>query len=223
MARYAIYLRVSTEDQSDKGNGLNAQLDACIAFVSKQSGEIIGVFRDEGVSGAASLEKRIGLMEAINELSDGDILLIAKRDRLGRDPIVVAMIEAATQRKGARILSAAGEGTENDDPTSILMRRIVDAFAEYERLVIKARTKAALQSKKKRSERIGHIPFGYALADDGKHLVESEEEQWILREIRTLKDEGFSLRDIALELNNRGLTNRGSQWNHMNVKRVAKL
>ena len=44
--------------------------------------------------------------------------------------------------------SAAGEGTDTDGPTDILMRRIVDAFGEYERLIIKARTKAALRSRR---------------------------------------------------------------------------
>ena len=223
MKRFIVYLRVSTEDQADKGNGLNAQLDVCKSHIEKQNGELTEVFQDKGISGAADLEKRVGLMNAINELNKGDILLIAKRDRLGRDPIVVAMIEAAVKRKGARIVSTAGEGTENDDPTSILMRRIVDAFGEYERLVIKARTKAALQSKKKRGERVGHIPFGCKLDEDGKHLLQDDEEQWIIREIQSLKGEGFSLRQIAKELNDRGIKNRGNKWNHMNVKRVAKL
>lgn len=59
------------------------------------------------------------------------MLIVAKRDRLGRDPMVVAMIESAVKRKGARIVSAAGEGTDSDSPTDILMRRMVDAFAEY--------------------------------------------------------------------------------------------
>jgi DNA invertase Pin-like site-specific DNA recombinase len=60
------------------------------------------------------------------------VLLVAKRDRIGRlDPLPMAMIESAVRRKRARIVSAAGEGTENDDPSSILMRRMIDAFAEY--------------------------------------------------------------------------------------------
>lgn len=44
------------------------------------------------------------------------------------------------------------------------MRRIVDAFVEYERLVIRARTRAALTVKRSRGERIGGIPYGHQLA-----------------------------------------------------------
>jgi hypothetical protein len=53
------------------------------------------------------------------------VLLVAKRDRLGRDVLNVAMIERLLERKCARVVSAAGEGTEDDGPTSILMRQII--------------------------------------------------------------------------------------------------
>jgi Resolvase, N terminal domain len=102
----------------------------------------------------------VGLPEMVEAnagvLGSGGVLLVANHDRIGRlEPMTMAMIERAVQRKGGRIVSAAGEGTENDDPSSILMRRMVDALAEYERLVIKARTKATLGSKRKRGEKTG--------------------------------------------------------------------
>src|SRR5437764_1306819 len=98
-----------------------------------------------------------------------DLLLVAKRDRLGRDVIEVAMIERLITKRGARIVSAAGEGTENDDPSGILMRRLIDSFAEYERLIIRARTRAALAAKRRRGERISRFaPFGYQLASDAR-------------------------------------------------------
>src|SRR5206468_4066133 len=65
------------------------------------------------------------LLDAVAALKRGDVLLIAKRDRLGRDVIAVAMIERLIERKGARVVSAAGEGTDSNDPTVMLMRRIV--------------------------------------------------------------------------------------------------
>ncbi|MDP2815837.1 MAG: recombinase family protein [Rectinemataceae bacterium] len=219
--KYIIYQRVSTEEQADTRNGLNAQADSCKVYISRSAGELLSVHSDEGISGAASLDKRPGLLAAIGELGKGDVLIVAKRDRLGRDPLVLAMIEASVNRKGARVISASGEGTENDDPSSILMRRMVDAFSEYERLIIKARTKAALQAKKARNERVGHIPFGYRLAADGKHLEPCEYERAILEEIGALKASGLSLRGIAQELNRKGLTNRGNEWKHVAVSRVA--
>ena len=111
------------------------------------------------MSGGLALEKRTILLDALAALAKGDILLVAKRDRLSRgEMMTTAMIEAAVKRAGARIVSAAGEGTESDDPASVLMRRIVDAFGEYERLLIKARTCAARRAKKARGERTGQVP-----------------------------------------------------------------
>jgi DNA invertase Pin-like site-specific DNA recombinase len=150
------------------------------------------------------------------------VLLVAKRDRLGRDPIAVAMIEAAVRRKGARVVSAAGEGTDGDGPTDVLMRRIVDAFAEYERLLIAARTRAAMQAKARRGERCGTIRFGFDLAADGTNLVANNAEQRAVGIIREMRAAGYSLRSIAETLNAQGIPTKNSRrpWVHTSVKSV---
>jgi DNA invertase Pin-like site-specific DNA recombinase len=185
--------------------------------------DFIAIYKDEGLSGSLSLEKRPGIFNALQALKKGDLLLVAKRDRLGRDPLVIAMIEAAVLRKGAKIISASGEGTDNEDPSSILMRRMIDAFAEYERLIIKARTKVALQAKKSRNERVGHIPFGQKLSANGTNLELHDEESVILKEMQRLRKRGKSIRDIAKTLNKKEKFNRKkSPWNEASVFRVLK-
>lgn len=218
------YLRVSTDGQAESGLGLEAQKRAIEDYAKKINQEVDEFFSDEGLGGSLSLEKRPGMLGAISMLKKGDILVVAKRDRLGREDLVMAMIESAITRKGARIVSAAGEGTESDDPSSILMRRMIDAFGEYERLIIKARTKAALKTKKDKGQRCGHIPFGYKLAEDGIHIEIDELEQDILAQMRQLRTDGLSIRDIAKEMNNRKAFNRGdSIWNHASIHRVMKM
>jgi DNA invertase Pin-like site-specific DNA recombinase len=221
--KFFAYLRVSTDEQASSGAGLAAQEDACGRHAKAQGGTLAGIFADEGVSGAASLEKRPALLECLSKLGKDDVLLVAKRDRLGRDPLIVALIEASVRRKGAKIASVAGEGTDGDQPTDILMRRIVDAFAEYERLVIGARTRAALQAKKSRGQRVGHIPFGMRLAADGIHLEPDPLEQSIIAEIARLQRAGLSLAKIATDLNGRGVFNRdGRRWNQVTVWNASK-
>lgn len=185
------------------------------------AGSLAGTYRDEGVSGKTGLDKRPALLEAIAELGKGDMLIVAKRDRLGRDPLVVAMIEAAVSRKGARIVSAAGEGTDSDSPTDVLMRRMVDAFAEYERLVIGARTRAALQAKKVRGERTGSIPYGYR-CDDGVNLVRDDLEQAAIVVIKGMNDKGLSLRNIAMRLEKLGYMPRGKAWHPQSISNILK-
>jgi DNA invertase Pin-like site-specific DNA recombinase len=201
---------------------LNAQKDACRAYLERtRLSEDPQVFSDEGVSGASGLEKRPGLLQAITNLSRGDILLVAKRDRLGRDPIIIAMIESAVSRKGAKVLSAAGEGTESDGPSSILMRRMIDAFAEYERLIIRERTASAMQAKKARRERVGAIPYGYRLSADGIHLEELEGEQLVIAEVKRLHEAGFNLSAICREIERQGFyTRTGRPFSAEQVKRI---
>lgn len=224
MGKVIIYLRVSTDEQAESRAGLDAQLDACTRWCKHNEEDLFIVCRDEGISGAADISKRPGLLAAVDHLEDGAVLLVAKRDRLGRDPILVAMIEATAKRKGARIVSAAGEGTDSDNPTDILMRRIVDAFAEYERLIIASRVKAALQAKKARGQRVGYIPYGYRLAEDGVHLEEDEKEQYIRSLVRDMKEqEKLSWRKVAARLNKLEHPNRfGRQWNHVSAWRCFK-
>ena len=216
------YLRVSTDAQADSGLGLEAQRSAITAAAARLGLDLGDVFTDAGVSGALELEDRPGLFAAVNALKRGDVLLVAKRDRLGRDVVAVAMLERLTARKGARIISAAGEGTEGTDAASMLQRRILDAFGEYERLIIGQRTKAALKAKRDRGERAGNIPFGYSLNADGRTLDANADEQHVIGLLRELKAAGYTLRQIADELNRQGFTTRrGTAWRHQYVAGLA--
>jgi DNA invertase Pin-like site-specific DNA recombinase len=173
------------------------------------------------------------MLEAIAALSKGDVLLVAKRDRIGRlEPMQMAMIEAAVARKGSRIVSANGEGTQDDSPENILMRRMVDAFAEYERLVIQARTRSALNAKRTRGEKTGGaVPFGKQLGEPrlgakGKlipTLIDDPREQEVIALVRQLRAEGETLVDIGRTLEERGIRRReGAQWDHGFLSRLLE-
>jgi DNA invertase Pin-like site-specific DNA recombinase len=216
-----IYSRVSTEEQAESGHGLNAQLDACLAFASQQGLTVVGQFSDEGISGTADIEKREGLMMAIEHLSAGDVLIVAKRDRLGRDVVLVKMIERLVSKRKAVI--HALNGATGDSPEAQLSNGIMDLFSAYEVAIIRARTKAALGAKKARGERMGKLPYGFTVADDGVHLIPCPGEQLILRRIADLRDSGFSLRAIAKALNEDGLFNRqGNPWNNVSILTLTK-
>jgi DNA invertase Pin-like site-specific DNA recombinase len=213
------YLRVSTNEQASSGLGLEAQL----AAIERTTGRTDKVYQDDGYSG--SDPKRPGLLDALEALQKDDTLLVAKRDRLARDAYLSAWIEKEAKRRGARIASAAGEGTDADDPASILMRRMVDAFAEYERLLIGARTTAALAAKRQRGEKTGGgVPFGYRLAQDGKTLLEDADEQRVIALVCELRGRGWALREIGAELERRGvLTKSGRRaWNPKTIMSLLK-
>ena len=216
------YTRVSTTDQAESGAGLAAQSAAIAAYAAKAGIPILGMFTDAGISGAAGLEDRPGLMAAVAGLRRGDVLLIAKRDRLGRDQMAVLMIEKAISRKGATIISADGLGN-GDDAGSVFMRQVIDAAAVYERNLIKARTKAALAAKRRAGERTGEVPFGWRLDDAGR-LAEDAAEQNVLAKIMVCRAAGMSLRQIAAILTGAGIvTKKGrSTWTHTTIASILE-
>lgn len=132
--------------------------------------------------------ERPGLLAAVDSLRKGDTLIVAKRDRLSRDVFMSCWLDKEAKKDYWNIISCAGEGTENDDPASILMRRITDVFAEYERLIIGFRTKSALKALKVRAggqSVNGKAPYGWKWVGEPKHmkLVAAPEEQSKIREI----------------------------------------
>lgn len=201
------YIRCSTNEQATSGLGLEAQV-ATLENAARRFGvQLVHVYQDAGISGSSSLEERPGLLDAVEALENGDWLLVTKRDRVGRDLVGVAMIERLIERKGAKIISALEEGTNGDDPTSILMKRLLDAFSEYERLLIGSRTKAALRAKKARGERVGNPPYGFEHGEDGE-LVPERREQRVIEAVKVLRAKGCSLRRIVKELKSHGITGR---------------
>ncbi len=128
--RAAIYLRAC---QSESIPSLESQQKACQECAARKGLDIIGVFTDADVSGATSLDDRPGLRAALCSLDRRGALLVAKRDRIVLiDPDSVVAFGTAIKAKRARVVSAAGEGTDDDRPESVLVRGVIDAFAEYE-------------------------------------------------------------------------------------------
>ena len=201
--RAIAYLRVSKGDQE---LGVDAQRSAIEKWCSSNGADLVSEFTDQGVSGGAPLHKRLGLLKAIDALTSGAVLVVAKRDRLTRDLVIGAMIENLVQRKRAAVRSADGVGN-GDTPEAGMMRGIVDLFAQYERAVIGSRTKAALAVKRSRGEKTGgDVPFGYRVV--GGRLKPIAKEQAVIEHARQLRATGLSLRKVGAQLADLGFTPR---------------
>jgi DNA invertase Pin-like site-specific DNA recombinase len=200
------YLRVSTDEQH---LGPEAQRAAIETWATREGVTVVAWHTDAGVSGAAEIAKRTGLLAALADLSThrAGLLVVAKRDRLARDVMAAAMIERMSADAGARVVSAAGEGTDATDPAAMLMRRMVDAFAEYERAMIAARTRAALRVKIARGESTGEAPYGWRADADGK-LVPDVAEQAVVARVCALRASGLSIRAIVAALTAEGVRTR---------------
>ena len=213
------YIRVSTDDQA---LGPDAQRAALTVWAERAGVELVAVFEDRGVSGGAAIDRRPGLLAAFAAVAEhgAGLLAVAKRDRLARDTMIAAMAERLAERAGARIVSAAGEG-EGDDPASKLMRTMIDAFAEYERALIKARTRSALAVLAARGEKVGGVQaYGAAEGNDAER---NDAEREIVAAVAELRAAGMPIRAIAAELATRGMrTRRDGEIQSTQVARILR-
>lgn len=187
------YVRVSTDEQRLGPEAQRAQIEA---WAAREGVHVVAWHVDQGVSGASTVDERPGLLGAIAGLREhgAGVLVVAKRDRVARDVVIAAGVERAAASNGARLVSAAGEGN-GDAPADQFMRGVIDCAAQYERGLIRARTKAALAAKAARGEVVGSVPFGFRR--EGDKLVASEAEQSVVARAREIHG---SLRAIAAQL-----------------------
>jgi hypothetical protein len=87
-----------------------------------------------------------------------------------------------------------------------MLFRLLAVLAEFERDLVAERTRAALAYKRANGERIGAIPFGFDLADDGTSLIHNPVEQRALRKIRDMRQRGATLQRIADVLTRAGVS-----------------
>jgi len=213
---FVSYLRVSTDRQGKSGLGLEAQRKAVADHVAGK-GEIAAEYV-EIESGKKN--DRPQLARALAEAKRiGAVLLIAKLDRLARN---VAFI--------ANLLEAGVEIAAADMPeANRFLLHVMAAVAEHEAQAISDRTRVALAAAKARGVALGWAMPGRAgeqrnAARKGAERNAHKADQYagnVLPVIRQIAARGASLRQIADELNTRGIkTARGGLWYAATVRNI---
>lgn len=234
------YIRVSSEEQAKSGLGLEAQENSIRKEASYRKIELrldsdSKMFCDPGVKGDLPFEKREGLQAAIKALRRGDILMVAKLDRLSRcGHADTAAIESAIKRRRARLVSAAGEGTEPKDKYDVgayMQKDVTEMFSRIEKRYIGARTHYALQAKRRRGELSGGIPYGFVSIPDenvprtkrdkvGHRLEPQRDEQAAILVMLKARAAGLGYRRIAKQLEIHGCKPRGKKWHPESIRSI---
>jgi DNA invertase Pin-like site-specific DNA recombinase len=222
--KIVAYIRTSNAFRTEHGFGHDVQEQACRRWAESFPGSEFLVFRDLVVSGSIPFTRRKALCAALRELGRGDVLVVYKRDRLGRDLIDMALLQKTVARMGARIFSLSGEGN-GDSYEDAFTRSIIDCASEYERNMIRKRTQAAIRIKVQRNLKIsGEVQFGCQLAPDGVHLMPHPSEFPTLLEMYRLYDLGLSPCKISTKISKQGLYSRsGGPWHDSCVIRLIKM
>ena len=144
------YMRVSKTDGSQT---TNLQYDALIEAGVDQN----HIWEDQA---SGKLDARPGLDAALKSLREGDVLVVWKLDRLGRNlrHLVNTIHDLAERKVGFKVLSGHGASIDTTTPAGKLVFGIFAALAEFERELISERTKAGLASARARG-RSGGAPY----------------------------------------------------------------
>lgn len=217
------YVRVSTERQVQEGVSLAAQASRIRAWAQANGFELVALQEDAGISGGKA-DNRPGLQEAIAKACKHKAALVVySLSRLARSTKDAISISERLEKGGADLVSLS-ERIDTTTASGKMVFRMLAVLAEFERDQVSERTKAALAHKKALHRRAGNIPYGYALGPDGDSLVPVQKEQDTIRLMRRLRSRGLSFRQLAAELERRGVpTKKGrGRWHFQIVRDVLR-
>lgn len=142
------YLRVSKASQDLDKN----KADILALANELDLGKV--VFVEEKVSGRISWKKR-KLANVIEELGNGDSIVVSELARLGRSMLECMEVLSVAMDKGIRIFAAKGNWRLDDSIQSKIVAMAFAMAAEIERELISQRTKEALRAKKASGVKLG--------------------------------------------------------------------
>jgi DNA invertase Pin-like site-specific DNA recombinase len=204
------YVRVSTNEQADSGNGLEAQR-AAIQREANHRGWELQFIEDAGISGKSLDRPGIQRALAALERGDADILCVSKLDRISRSVRDAAeLLERAESERWS--LVALDIGLDMSTPAGEFAYNVIISAAQYERRLIKQRTKDAMAEAKRKGPREGKKPIGrpQVLPDA------------TVRRILDERSSGLSMGAIAAGLERDGVPTArdGSHWHASTVRAV---
>ena len=122
---------------------------------SRRGWRVVGVYKDEGVSGAK--DKRPALDELLRDVGAGklDLVAVVKLDRLGRSLQHLLKLLAVFDEASVGFVSVNDTGIDTTTPTGRLLLQILGSFAEYELAILKERTRAGLRRARKMGKTLG--------------------------------------------------------------------
>lgn len=168
--RVAIYLRVSTADQSLENQRLELN-----EVVARHGWNVVAVFEDHGVSGAKSRNERPGFNRLCRAVSRREFeqVLVWSVDRLGRSLQDLLAFLAELRAKGVE-LYLHQQGLDTGTPGGKAMFQMMGVFAEFERAMITERVKAGLARARKSGKRIGRPPVSREREKAVRHLLSNK-------------------------------------------------
>jgi site-specific DNA recombinase len=213
------YVRVSTDEQAREGVSLENQREKIYTYCALNDLTLLNIIADEGLS--AKNLNRAGIQNLIALVKQGkvDAVIVYKLDRLSRSvKDIIGLVELFEKHKIA--FHSILDKVDTKSATGRFFLNILSSLSQLERELIGERTRDALSHKIRKGERVGHVPYGCALASDSKTLIEDPHEQEGIALIQDLRAKGFGYRTICRDLTARGFKAKRGSWHHSKVANI---
>ncbi|MCO5080713.1 MAG: recombinase family protein [Rhizobiaceae bacterium] len=202
--RCAVYTRKSSEEGLEQDfNSLDAQFEACAAFIASQAGLgwklVSDRYDDGGISGGTM--ERPALRRLLQDVRDRkiDVVVVYKIDRLTRSLMDFARIVEVFDQAGASFVSV----TQQFNTTTSMGRltlNVLLSFAQFEREVTAERIRDKIAASKRKGMWMGGaVPLGYRVRD--RRLIIHEKEAGFVRHLFRRYLELGSVPRLVAELN----------------------
>jgi putative DNA-invertase from lambdoid prophage Rac len=189
MPRTFAYVRVSTTGQT-ADNQLHEIAAAGFAIEPRR-------VVTETISGSVATAQRRGFTRLLDRLEAGDVLVVTKLDRLGRNAMDVGSTVATLAVMGVRVHCLALGGVDLASSTGKLTMNVINAVAEFERDLLIERTQVGLSRAKAEGKRLGR-PASLTTEQQkevARRLAEGKTVSALAREFKTSRQTILRIRD----------------------------
>ncbi|WP_223480901.1 MULTISPECIES: recombinase family protein [unclassified Pseudomonas] len=147
MSRNFLYCRVSTATQFTE----NQVQEVKAAGFDVQASRVV----EETISGSIAAKERPGFQKLLDRMESGDVLIVTKLDRLGRNAMDVRQTVEHLATSGIRVHCLALGGVDLTSAAGRMTMQVLSAVAEFERDLLIERTQAGLQRAKSEGKKLG--------------------------------------------------------------------
>ena len=219
----AVYIRVSTDSQTEYSP--DAQLKAIKEYAKKHDIQIDPryIFKDEGISGRKA-EKRPAFMEMIrtakSKPSPFNKILVHKFDRFARNR-EDSIVYKSLLKKECKVDVISITEDFGEDKFSVILEAMLEAMAEYYSLNLSDEVLKGMTEKAQRGEIQQKAPFGYL--NKGKTLVIDEDKANIVKLVYNDFLNGLGYKKITNKLNDMSIkSNQGNKWEVRTIEYILK-
>ncbi|ENO1440156.1 MULTISPECIES: recombinase family protein [Enterobacteriaceae] len=178
MSRVFAYCRVSTLEQTTENQ--RREIEAAGFAVRPQ--RII----EEHISGSVAASERPGFTRLLDRMENGDVLIVTKLDRLGRNAMDIRKTVEQLATSDIRVHCLALGGVDLTSPAGKMTMQVISAVAEFERDLLLERTHSGIARAKAAGKRFGR-----------PSVLTKEQQLMVIAQINS----GISISAIAREFN----------------------